>query len=69
MEVRSKKSVRTSVLLSPDAYQQVQELAGRNDVSSAWVIRQAVQRFLESYGSQASLPLEMAGAEETQEKQ
>lgn len=51
------KVVRTSVLLPGDVHSQVQALAGAHQVSSAWVIRLAVQRFLDQQQGQLELPL------------
>lgn len=42
-----RQTVRTSVLLSEDQHARLSELASRGDVSVAWVIRQAVQKFLD----------------------
>jgi hypothetical protein len=50
-----RKSVRTSVMLSEDAYARVQAVAVANDVSAAWVIRHAVLKFLDKRGDQAAL--------------
>ena len=56
MATRPRKPVRTSVVLPEDAYARVQRMAAANDVSIAWVIRQAVQRFLDSHEYQTELP-------------
>lgn len=53
------KTVRTSVMLPEDTHLQVQALADANHVSSAWVIRMAVQRFLEEHQGQLALPLRL----------
>lgn len=53
------KTVRTSVMLPEDTHLQVQALADANHVSSAWVIRMAVQRFLEETQGQLALPLRL----------
>jgi len=42
-----KKEYRTSVILSDEQHQQLKALADRQDASIAWVIRQAIARFLE----------------------
>lgn len=42
------KSVRTTVSLPPDDYDELEALARKNRVSVAWVIRDAVQKYLES---------------------
>ena len=55
-----RKSVRTSVMLPEDAHLQVQALADANHVSTAWVIRTAVQRFLDEYQGQLELPLRLS---------
>lgn len=44
-------------MLPQDAHLQVQALADANHVSSAWVIRMAVQRFLDEHQGQLELPL------------
>ena len=61
MATRSRKPVRTSVVLPEEAYVRVQRMAAANDVSIAWVIRQAVQRFLDSHEYQTELPFEVPG--------
>jgi hypothetical protein len=55
-----RKTVRTSVMLPEDVHLQVQALADSNHVSSAWVIRMAVQRFLDEYQGQLELPLRLS---------
>lgn len=55
-----RKTVRTSVMLPEDVHFQVQGLADANHVSSAWVIRMAVQRFLEEHQGQLELPLRLS---------
>jgi predicted DNA-binding protein len=52
-----RKTVRTSVILPEEAHSQVQALANANQVSTAWVIRMAVQRFLDEQQGQLELPL------------
>jgi len=54
-----RKTVRTSVMLPEDTYLQVQALADANYVSSAWIVRMAVQRFLEEHQGQLELPLRL----------
>ena len=54
---RQKNTVRTSVILPAQAHARIEALAAANDVSTAWVIRHAVVRFLEEHGDQAELPL------------
>jgi hypothetical protein len=51
------KSIRTSVVLPENTHLQIQAMAGANCVSSAWIIRLAVQRFLEENQGQLTLPL------------
>lgn len=56
----SKANVRTSVLLPEQDYARLQALAETNHVSTAWVIRAAVLRFLEDNDSdQSELPLRL----------
>nr|WP_199045015.1 CopG family transcriptional regulator [Dyella sp. ASV24] len=55
-----RKSIRTSVTLPEDALLQVQALADANHVSSAWVIRMAIQRFLDEHHGQLELPLRLS---------
>lgn len=54
------KAIRTSVMLPEDTHSQIQALADANRVSSAWVIRMAVQRFLEEQKGQLELPLRLS---------
>lgn len=51
------KTVRSTVLLPERVHRQVQALAAANDVSAAWVVRQAVLHYLSSRSGQAELPL------------
>jgi predicted transcriptional regulator len=53
----SGKTVRSTVLLPEGVHRQVQALAAANDVSAAWVVRQAVLQYLSSRSGQAELPL------------
>ena len=62
----SRKPVRTSVVLPEEAYARVQRMAAANDVSIAWVIRQAVQRFLDSHEYQRELPFEISDERQVQ---
>jgi len=55
-----KKTVRTSVMLPEDVHSQIQALADSNDVSTAWVIRMALQRFLDDCQGQLELPLRLS---------
>ena len=59
MAAKQKNTIRTSVLLPEETHVRVQALAETNDVSVAWVIRHAIQHFLESYEDQPVLPLQM----------
>lgn len=52
----SGKTVRSTVLLPEGVHRQVQALAAANDVSAAWVVRQAVLQYLSSRSGQAELP-------------
>lgn len=42
-----KKEFRTSVILTEAQFQRVRGLADENDASMAWVLRQAIDRYLE----------------------
>ena len=59
MAIRLRNAIRTSVILPEDAHARVQELAAANDVSTAWVSRQAVLRFLDEHDGQVELPLRL----------
>lgn len=52
-----KKNVRSTVLLPEHVYREVQALAAANDVSAAWIVRQAVLHYLSSRSGQTELPL------------
>lgn len=52
-------------MLPEDVHLQVQALAEANHVSSAWVIRMAVQRFLDEYQGQLELPLRLTSRQES----
>jgi len=54
-----RRSVRTSVMLPENVHTQVQALADSHHVSSAWVIRMAVQRFLDDCNNQTESPLRL----------
>ena len=54
------RSVRTSVILPEESYEQIQALADANQVSSAWVIRHALLKFLNERDGQLRLPLPSA---------
>lgn len=51
------KTVRSTVLLPERVHREVQAMAAANDVSSAWVIRQAVVHYLSTRAGQSELPL------------
>jgi predicted transcriptional regulator len=51
------RSVRTSVIVPEDCYARIQALADANHVSSAWVIRHALDKFLNEQTGQLRLPL------------
>jgi Ribbon-helix-helix protein, copG family len=59
LAAKPKNTVRTSVILPEQAHARVEALAVANDVSTAWVIRHAVLRFLEEHGEQTELPLRL----------
>jgi hypothetical protein len=44
----NKKEFRTSVILTEGQFKQVRKIAEANDASIAWVLRQAVDRYLEA---------------------
>lgn len=44
----SRKEFRTSVILTKAQFRRVREIARANDASVAWVLRQAVDRYLET---------------------
>lgn len=54
------KRVRTSVILPEDIYEKVVQLAEANDVSAAWVMRQAIVKFLANAGNDKGLKLKKA---------
>ena len=49
----SRKEFRTSVILTEGQFKQVREIARANDVSIAWVLRRAVDDYLEKQGTPA----------------
>lgn len=54
-----RQSIRTSVSLPKEQHAQLEEIAETNDVSIAWVIRQAVNQFLErTQNEQLTLPID-----------
>lgn len=62
LAARPKNTIRTSVILPEQAHARIEALAAANDVSTAWVIRHAVLRFLEEHGDQTELPLRLTAA-------
>lgn len=58
MKTQKRKDFRTSVILSEQQYNQLQDLAAENDSSIARLIRQALTFFLEA---QRQSPLPSAG--------
>lgn len=48
------------MLLPETIHTQIQSMADANQVSSAWIIRVAVQRFLDEYQGQLELPLRLS---------
>jgi hypothetical protein len=44
----SRKEFRTSVILTEGQFKRIREMAQANDASIAWVLRQAVDRYLEA---------------------
>lgn len=61
-----RRSMRTSVILSEGQYARLSEIANKSDVSVAWIIRQAVQQFLDrTENEQLPLPIRIVrGGEE-----
>ena len=51
------KTVRTSVILSEEKHELISKLASMNEVSTAWIIRYALNEFLEKYGSEKELKI------------
>lgn len=58
MPAHRNNRVRTSVILPDEVYEKIAKLAEKNDVSVAWVIRQAVVRFLEDQSNGKRLKLD-----------
>lgn len=61
MNGRTKKTTRISVSLDEADYHDLNQLAGRGDVSVAWVIRRAIAEFLDKHrdAADAQLPLDL----------
>ena len=49
------KTVRSTVLLPERVHREVQALASANDVSAAWVVRQAILLYLSSRSGQTEV--------------
>jgi hypothetical protein len=47
----SRKEFRTSVILTETQFMRVREIAQANDSSIAWVLRQAIDRYLVAQGA------------------
>lgn len=60
MTASSTRKVRTSILLPRDIYARVQALADANDVSVAWIARQAITAYVESHDTSQELPVRAA---------
>lgn len=56
----TKEGVRTTVLLPEDTATRLRALADASGVSTAWVVRQAVQKFLDEHEGQTELPLRLS---------
>lgn len=50
----SRKEFRTSVILTEAQFKRVREVAQENDASIAWVLRQAVDRYLETLNARSA---------------
>jgi metal-responsive CopG/Arc/MetJ family transcriptional regulator len=46
--IASRRKVRASISLPPELYRGVEEIARTKKVSIAWVVRDAVEKYLES---------------------
>jgi len=55
----SAKTVRTSVILSEEKHEFMAKLASMNGVSTAWIIRYALNEFLEKYVSETELKIKL----------
>ncbi len=56
MSESTRSSVRLSVNLTEGQYLRLNEIALKNDISLAWLVRQAVQQFLDATNN-AQIPL------------
>ncbi|MCB1113084.1 MAG: CopG family transcriptional regulator [Chlamydiia bacterium] len=54
---KSEKTVRTSVILNQKKHEQIANLAMQNDVSTAWIIRYALNEFLEKHSNGKELKI------------
>jgi len=59
---RKKRLIRATITVDKDDYAALGALAERMDVSSSWLIRQALREFLDKYGEQGQpeLALQLA---------
>jgi len=55
MKSQQRKDFRTSVILSEDQHIELNAMAVENDVSVAWVIRQAITRMLDEKGGASNV--------------
>ena len=60
MAERRKKTTRLTVSLDEADYAALNAMALKSDVSLSWVVRQAIQRFVQEHGAQRELPLRLA---------
>jgi len=58
MAREQKKEFRTSVILTKDQQERLEQVATRNDTSVAWVIRQAINNYLECQPGRQTLSKE-----------
>lgn len=60
MSESTRSPVRLSVNLTEDQYLRLNEIALKSDVSLAWLVRQAVQQFLDTtHNEQFPLPIRL----------
>jgi predicted transcriptional regulator len=52
MAARKKRLIRATISVDKDDYAAIGALAERMEVSSSWLIRQALREFLDKYGDQ-----------------
>ena len=52
MAASKKRLIRATITVDKDDYTAIGALAKRMEVSSSWLIRQAVREFLDKYGDQ-----------------